>query len=168
MRRNSDTKVTHTMAIHAPQPPIKIWPYRCDIFFSGSSMVANPQGESEVYEFIRERIESVPHLEALLLLWNSRPQPWSLDNLAKRLYIDKNRAQLLLSDLAREGFLVLVPGTPDAYGYHSVSVDQDQLIAAVDATYRREVVRIATLIHSRPPSSVRDFARAFRFKKDKE
>ena len=31
-------------------------------------MVAYSQGENEVYEFIRERIESVPHLEALLLV----------------------------------------------------------------------------------------------------
>ena len=131
-------------------------------------MVANPQNESEVYQFIRERIESVPHLEALLLLWNSRPQPWSLENLTKRLYIGQERVQLLLADLVREGVITLVPGIPEAYGYNSVSVEQDQLIAAVDATYRRELVRIANLIHSRPPSSVRDFARAFRFKKGTE
>ena len=61
-------------------------------------MVANPQGESEVYEFIREHIESVPHLEALLLLWNSRPQPWSAENLTKRLYVAKERVQLVLAD----------------------------------------------------------------------
>jgi hypothetical protein len=131
-------------------------------------MVANPQGESEVYEFIRERIESVPHLEALLLVWNSRPQPWSLNNLTKRLYIGQERVQLILADLIREGLVALVPGMPESYGYNSVSIEQDQLMTAVDATYRREVVRIASLIHSRPPSSVRDFARAFRFKKDKE
>jgi len=131
-------------------------------------MVANPQGESEVYEFIRERIESVPHLEALLLVWNSRPQPWSLNNLTKRLYIGQERVQLILADLIREGLVALVPGMPESYGYNSVSIEQDQLMTAVDATHRREVVRIASLIHSRPPSSVRDFARAFRFKKDKE
>ena len=131
-------------------------------------MVARPQGEGEVYDFIRERIDSVPHLEALLLLWNSRPQPWSLGNLAKRLYLGRDKVQILLEDLIREELVSLVPGPPESYEYNSVSVDQDQLVAAVDATYRREVVRVATLIHSRPPSPVRDFARAFRFKKDKD
>ncbi|HTZ46475.1 MAG TPA: hypothetical protein VMH20_02725 [Verrucomicrobiae bacterium] len=131
-------------------------------------MVANPQNESEVYEFIRERIESVPHLEALLLLWNSRPQPWSVENLTKRLYIGKERVQLILADLVREGVVTLVPGIPESYGYNSASVERDQVMASVDATYRRELVRIANLIHSRPPSSVRDFARAFRFKKGTE
>lgn len=138
------------------------------ISFEHPSMVAKPQGESEVYEFIREHIESVPHLEAVLLLWNSRPQPWSAENLTKRLYIAKQHVHLILDDLIREGFVALVPGTPESYVYNSVSFDQDQLMAAVDATYRREVVRIANLIHSRPPSAVRDFARAFRFKKGRE
>ena len=131
-------------------------------------MVAHSQGESEVYDFIRERIESVPHLEALLLLWNSRPQPWSVENLAKRLYIPRERVLVLLADLAREDLVATVEGPPENYEYTSGSIEQDQLIAAVDATYRREVVRVATLIHSRPPSAVRDFARAFRFKKEKD
>jgi hypothetical protein len=131
-------------------------------------MAANPDAGSEVYEFIRERIESVPHLEALLLLWNSRPQPWSLENLTKRLYIAEDRVHAVLDDLIRDGLIAIVPGVPESYGYNSISIDQDQLLAAVDATYRREVVRIATLIHSRPPSSVRNFAKAFRFKKDRE
>ena len=131
-------------------------------------MVAHSKGENEVYEFIRERIESVPHLEALLLLWNSRPQPWSVENLAKRLYIAKERAQALLADLVRQDLIAYVAGPSEGYEYDSKSIAQDQLIAAVDATYRREVVRVATLIHSRPPSSIRDFARAFRFKPDKD
>ncbi len=39
---------------------------------------------------------------------------------------------------------------------------------SVDAVYRKEVVRISSLIHSKAPAGVRDFARAFRIKKDKE
>jgi len=140
----------------------------CVIVSAGDPMVASPRSESEVYQFIRERIESVPHLEAMLLLWNSRPQPWSLGNLAKRLYVSEERVRLLLADLVREELVIQVAGAPDYYGYNSVSTEQDGLIAAVDSTYRRELVRIATLIHSRPPSAVRDFARAFRFKKERE
>jgi hypothetical protein len=36
----------------------------------------------------------------------------------------------------------------------------------VDATYRRELVRISSMIHSKPSPAVRQFARAFRLKKD--
>jgi hypothetical protein len=33
----------------------------------------------EVDQFILVEIDSVPHLEALLLLWNSKPRKWSLE-----------------------------------------------------------------------------------------
>lgn len=47
----------------------------------------SPQPEMDAYEFIRQSIDSVPHLEALMLLWNSRPAGWTPEELATRLYI---------------------------------------------------------------------------------
>jgi hypothetical protein len=126
------------------------------------------QAEAEIYRFISEQIDSVPHLEALLLLWNSRPQPWTVENLARRLYVSKEVVYALLEDLARRRLITLVAGPPAGYWYESGSTEQDQLIAAVDATYRREVVRVSTMIHSKPSASVREFARAFRFTKERD
>jgi predicted ArsR family transcriptional regulator len=120
-----------------------------------------------VYQFIFEQIESVPHLEALLLIWGSRPQPWTIENLAQRLYVSSDVVLTLLQDLIRRGFIALVHGPPEGYRYESASSGQDQLMAAVDETYRREVVRISTLIHSKPSASVREFARAFRLTKER-
>ena len=60
------------------------------------------QRESEVYRFILEHIESVPHLEALTLLWNGRPQPWTVENLAQRLYVSEEMVESLLQDLKLE------------------------------------------------------------------
>ena len=124
--------------------------------------------ENAVYDFVLDQIETVPHLEALLLLWNSRPQPWTVENLAKRLYVSPNIVNSLLEDLKRRGLIVCVPGSPDGFRYEPTSIGQDQLLSALDLTYRRETVRISTMIHSKPPSSVRDFARAFRFTKERE
>jgi len=121
-----------------------------------------------VEQFIYEKIDSVPHLEALLLLWNSRPQPWQVSNLAKRLYVDPAAARALLQDLARRELIEAVGDPPDSFSYTTGSVERDQLIAAVDATYRREVVRISTLIHTKPSASVQAFARAFRLTKERE
>lgn len=131
-------------------------------------MTDKNQSEQEVYQFIFDQIESVPHLEALLLLWNSRPQPWTIENMSRRLYVSNQGAAGLLQDLVRRNLIVLVPGSPEGYRYDSGSTEQDQLIAAVDATYRREVVRVSTMIHSKPSASVREFARAFRFTKERD
>ena len=88
----------------------------------------------------------------------------------RRLRSERTRRLIVeaYTDLVREHLITAVAGPPAGYEYNSKSVAQDQMIAAVDATYRREVVRVATLIHSRTPSSLRDFARAFRFKSDKD
>jgi hypothetical protein len=112
--------------------------------------------------FILEEIESVPHLEALLLLFNSRPREWSLQQMADSLYISPHQTQPILQDLARRGFLTLHTGQ---YAYNQDD-PRHNLIAGLDTMYRHELVRISTMIHARPSASVREFARAFRFKKD--
>jgi hypothetical protein len=131
-------------------------------------MPENSPEEREVYEFILDEIDSVPHLEALLLLWNSKPRAWSANEVGRRLYIDAKRALLLLQDLARQRFLAVIPAEPEQYRYESRSEQTDRLIATLDITYRREIVRVSTIIHSKASSAVRDFARAFRFTKERE
>jgi len=126
------------------------------------------QQEREVYRFIADRIDSVPHLEALLLLWNSRPSKWSAEDLAKRLYTGRDAARTLLQDLTREDLIVAFPGPAEQYFYETKSPETERTIELVDVTYRKQVVRISTMIHSKASSAVRDFARAFRFKKERE
>ncbi|HEX4075976.1 MAG TPA: hypothetical protein VHX49_11300 [Candidatus Acidoferrales bacterium] len=131
-------------------------------------MTEETQQEREVDRFIADKIDSVPHLEALLLLWNSRPSKWSAEDLAKRLYTERDAARTLLQDLTREDLIVTFPGPAEQYYYESRSPEREGIIELVDATYRKHVVRISTMIHSKASSAVRDFARAFRFKKERE
>ena len=123
--------------------------------------------EKEVFAFILEKVESVPHLEALLLLWNTRPKAWSEADLARRLYVDGDAARRLLQDLVREGLISSTPDGVETYSYRSESQAEDSMIEAVDRTYRRQIVRVSTMIHSKGSTAVRDFARAFRFTKEK-
>lgn len=131
-------------------------------------MGSREQTEARVNQFIFDEIDTVPHLEALLLIWNSRPQPWTAENLASRLYISQEKVMRLLGDLINRSFISKVTTQPEGYRYESSSLDQDELLADVDAAYRREVVRISTMIHAKPSASVREFARAFRLKKERE
>ncbi|HWF40415.1 MAG TPA: hypothetical protein VG322_17950 [Candidatus Acidoferrales bacterium] len=124
--------------------------------------------EREIYEFVWDEIDSVPHLEALLLLWNSKPKSWSAQEVGRRLYVDAKKTQALLQDLARQRFLVVLPGDAEQYRYESRSEQTDRRIGTLDHIYRRQVVRISTIIHSKASSAVRDFARAFRFTRERE
>ncbi len=124
--------------------------------------------ERQVYEFVLNEIDGVPHLEALLLLWNSRPGPWLAEDVGERLYLKTKFAQMLLQDLSRQSFLRILPGEPERYQYESKSEAKDRVIELLDKMYRRQVVRISTIIHSKASSAVLDFARAFRFTKERE
>ena len=128
-------------------------------------MAESDQEQRRVDEFILEKIDSVAHLEALLLLWNSRPRQWSPEEMASRLYVETKTARQLLADLQRSDLIAAVSSSSESYSYETRSEDGDQLIGLVDTTYRFQVIRISNLIHSKGSSAVRDFARAFRFTK---
>jgi len=120
----------------------------------------------QVDRFILEQIDSVPHLEALLLLFNSRPKAWSTDEMAKSLYVRNEVAAKILDSLLHRNLIAAGPNQPDLFFYSPDDETQNKLLNDVDAVYRKEVVRISSLIHSKASAGVRDFARAFRFKKD--
>jgi predicted ArsR family transcriptional regulator len=126
----------------------------------------NEGADPAVIQFILDEIESVPHLEALLLIRNSRPRKWTAADLSKRLYISREGIRILLDDLIRRKLLLI--DSADSTYYYAASDERDQVIGLVDTTYRRQVVRVSQLIHSKPSAAVRDFARAFRFTKKDE
>ena len=118
--------------------------------------------KKQVDQFILDEIDSVPHLEALLLLWNSRPKQWSADEMSKALYLESDATQLILRDMQNRGF---ASSESNLFSYLP-NPDRDLLIDSLDKIYRREVIRISTMIHSKASPAVRAFARAFRLKKD--
>ena len=120
----------------------------------------------EVEEFILREVDSVPHLEALLQLWNSRPRQWSADEMAAVLYVKGGEARKILHGLVRRR--LVDSGEGELYCYRSDGPDHDAVVGAVDAAYRRYIVLISRMIHAKASPGVRDFADAFRFTKDKE
>ena len=127
-----------------------------------------PAPQIDVYEYILEKIESVPHLEAIILLWNSRPVGWTAEELSSRLYVPADRTDQIIQDLVRQQLVQQGPGSPARFSYLPRNDEQNEWMFRVDTAYRREIVRISTMLHSKASPSVREFARAFRFKKDRD
>src|SRR3954447_15849433 len=118
--------------------------------------------QSHVDRFVLEEIESVPHLEALLLLFNSRPRRWSMPEMARSLYLSEEQTEPILRDLEHRQLIVM---ESDCYLYNSAH-PKGETISLLDSIYRREIARISNMIHSKPSASVRAFARAFKLTKD--
>ncbi len=129
-------------------------------------MPQEPPEREQIDRFIMDEIDSVPQLEALLLIWNNRPKEWSCEDMAKALYVSSDVAQSILKALAARRLIAEVPGDRGQFALLAESPEKEVMLAALDRTYRRELVRISTMIHSKASRAVRDFARAFRFTKD--
>jgi DNA-binding IclR family transcriptional regulator len=115
-----------------------------------------------VLRFIADRIESVPHLETLLLLWQNSERGWSTDEVATRVYVSRETAEQILQDLVRHG---LVKGNP--WRFAADWTEGGELMPQLATTYSRHLVQVAQLIHSKASLGVREFARAFQLKKDR-
>jgi hypothetical protein len=119
---------------------------------------------AEVVRFLNDRISSVPHLEALLIIWESNAA-WSAQQLSARLYLDESATRVVLDDLQRQGLLLSEDGV--RFGFDARPAGAHAMMHLLARTYERNIARVATLIHSNAASSVREFARAFEFKKDR-
>lgn len=119
-----------------------------------------------VLQFIEENIDTVPELETLLMMRAADHRGWDSAEVAARNYIAENRAQETLESLRRRG-LVSFDAATRRYRYEPPTEEMRALVAEVAENYQRNLSRIATFIHSKPSSSIKEFARAFDLKKDR-
>jgi len=129
--------------------------------------MTSPEIPARVLQFVTERIDTVPQLEALLLLWENQQRLWSEEELAARLYVGRQVASTILQSLQRQQLVTTEPGPTVRYRYNPQWDPSGEVMPEVAATYRRHLVPLATFIHSRASTAVREFARAFDFKKDR-
>ena len=120
----------------------------------------------EVAHFILEKIDSVAQMEALMLLRTDRGEEWSLNTLAKRLYISEKQTSEVLAHLCLEGLIIAAGGEPPLYRYQPISRELRRMVDRMADIYARHLVPVTNLIHSKPKTRVQEFADAFRLRKD--
>ncbi|HVM94072.1 MAG TPA: hypothetical protein VMT67_14720 [Terriglobales bacterium] len=128
--------------------------------------MAEKDESARVEQFILEKIDSVPQLEALLLIWNKRPKVWLVDEMSGAIYVSAEGTLAVLQDLVDKELLAEEPPGTGQYSYRSLSTEWEDFMELLDRTYRHELIRISKLIHAKTPSAVEQFARAFRLTKD--
>jgi hypothetical protein len=121
----------------------------------------------EVVRFLEDNIDTVPHLETLLLMRQSGPVEWDAERIAARVYVSTAVAAQILADLARRAILTSVNGEDGVYVYSSEWERTHPVMQTLEHSYRTALVTVAQLIHAKAAGSLRDFARAFRLKSDK-
>jgi hypothetical protein len=115
----------------------------------------------DLQEFIVRHIDSVAHLEGLLLLRREADRTWSPEELAGRLYIRIEEAIDLLDRLRADGFL----SGGERYGFAPQTAEQWQLVDRLADAYSRHLIPITNMIHAKP-RRIREFSDAFKFRRE--
>jgi predicted transcriptional regulator len=116
-----------------------------------------------VRRFLLTSIPSVPHLEALMLLWREH-RAFPVDEIASRLYVSIAVAEALVEELTQAELL----SSEDDGAHYRVRTDPPELqalLSDLDQTYARQVRAVAELIHSNLDRKAHRFAKAFYWRK---
>jgi hypothetical protein len=117
----------------------------------------------DVRRFIVEHIDSVPALEALLLMRRSPDRRWTAEELAAELYVESRHVAPVVAALGTRG-LCGVDGTPPRYYWSPATPDLAARLQRLAEAYAAYLVAVTNIIHSKPRPSVRGFSDAFRLR----
>lgn len=118
---------------------------------------------ADLRDFILRYIDSVAHLEALLLLRANPQASWGVPAVAARLYTTEMQAAEVLAQLCNEG---LIASESELYRYGGQSPETLAMIDRLAEFYAKQLIPITNLIHGKP-RRIRQFADAFKFRKDR-
>jgi DNA-binding MarR family transcriptional regulator len=116
----------------------------------------------DVRDYILNHIDSIVQLEALMLLRAHPAECWDAAKMARRLYVSEPDVSNAVGRLVNDGVVNL---EQDTFTYRP-SPDIQALIDRVAATYRRHLIPVTNLIHTKP-SRISQFADAFKFRRDR-
>jgi len=117
-----------------------------------------------VRRLIAERIDSVPELEAILLLRGDGARTWRIDEVGQRLYVSTAVAGHILSTIAARGFCAR---DNEQYRYAPETVELADVVDQLSAAYASDLIGITNMLHAKPGPSIREFADAFRMRRGK-
>lgn len=121
----------------------------------------------EVKKFIYKYIESLAELEILLFFYNNQSQSYDSHMIAIEMRNNPHSVLMTMKVLNSYDFLILDDPDNKIYSYNRGNKD-DSCIRQINSTYINYRHSLITLIFSRPSDSIRSFADAFKFKKDKD
>lgn len=121
---------------------------------------------ADVQRFLLTSVPSVPFLEALLLFHAERGRLVSVTEVGRRLYLPDSASARLIESLESAG--LVERSTGDGPGFRVVQdAELATLLDRVAASYAKHLIPMTHLIHDRTQRSAKQFAEAFRLRKER-
>jgi hypothetical protein len=114
-------------------------------------------------DFIVRYIDSIAQLEALLLLRANPADEWTPAEVAARLYTSEQDAAEVLARLCDDALAFCNEGI---YHFGCETTELRDLVDRLAEAYSQQLIPVTNMIHAKP-RRIRQFADAFKFRKDK-
>jgi hypothetical protein len=121
---------------------------------------------ASVVRFVAEHVRSLDELELLLLLSQSPDKWWDASAAARETGIDPTSARQLLERFASQNLLAIAVTADVRYRFQPGEARLRDAAGAFTAVYRSSRLAILHLVTERQQRSLRDFANAFRIRRD--
>ena len=115
----------------------------------------------ELKNFIRRYVNSITLLDVLFHLKKHEGKNWAPEDISLEMRSNTVFARSQLEDLVRMGVVIC---EQDRYRYHSGELSV--LVDKLEVLYNTRRSMLTNYIYSQPIDSIRDFANAFKIKKD--
>ena len=117
-----------------------------------------------VRRFLLGAIASVPHLEALLLMWAEPDIDWDKHDLSRRLFVTEERAEAILVDLQHQA--LIAASAPEHFRYAPADDSKRSSVDDLAVYYSRHIVEVASLLHAKLERQALEFSEAFRLRRE--
>ena len=121
-----------------------------------------------IKRFILRSIDSVPHLEAILLLHREPETEWDAKMIAQALFIHEKKAAEILNDLYNSGFTVNKYKDIPTYYYQPNSQELEEIIVQLEGIYKHNLIKVTNLIHSKINKQAQIFGDSFKWQNGKD
>ena len=117
----------------------------------------------DLRDFILRHVDSITQLEALILLRAHPDTDWDAKQTAARLYASSQEVAEVLARLCADGLLAC---NGELYRYHCETAELRAMVDRLADAYSRHLIPVTNMIHAKP-RRIRQFADAFKFRKDR-
>lgn len=119
----------------------------------------------EIRRFVLTSIPSVPFVEAMLLFRALQGQPVETSKVAERLYVPDKLGAALVAQLRAARIVEPVAGDPASCRY-APEPELAKMLDQIAFYYVHDLIGMTRLIHSHTERMARQFAEAFKIRKD--
>jgi hypothetical protein len=121
----------------------------------------------DIKRFILISIESVPHLEAIVLFHREPEIEWDPKMIAQSLFINEKKAAEILVDLYNSGFTVKQKDIP-LYQYLPNTPELGTMVGRLAEVYNNNLIEVTLLIHSKINKQAQIFGDSFKWQTGKD